>query len=149
MPAAFGPFVRMKAARMFSFRALAKRAVAGAEGERAMASNHVKSRPGRSAGAVARESDPKTTRPDSPSRREAGAEHRVEQKLNRTLDTFPDRIAPKDWPYQPNLRSLPDRLVNCHRVPVISTRARRAPAPASRWRPSSITCWRSAARPAR
>jgi len=109
----------MKAARMFSFRALAKRAVAGAEGERAMASNHVKSRPGRSAGAVARESDPKTTRPDSPSRREAGAEHRVEQKLNRTLDTFPDRIDPKDWPYQPTLRSLPDRLVNCHRVPVI------------------------------
>jgi hypothetical protein len=73
----------------------------------------------RSADAVARESEPKTTRPDSPSRRDDTDDLSVERQLNRTLDTFPDRINMKDWPYQPSLRSLPDQLVNCHLVPEI------------------------------
>jgi hypothetical protein len=68
---------------------------------------------------VAKTSKPTTTRPDSPSRREEAAELSVEEKLDKTLDAFPDRIDPKDWPYQPSLRPLPDQLVNCHLVPAI------------------------------
>jgi hypothetical protein len=90
-----------------------------------MASDHVQTEADiesgrvRNADVVARESEPKTTRPDSPSRREEPNLLSVAQKLNRTLDSFPDRIDPNDWRYQPSLRSLPDQLVNCHLVPDI------------------------------
>lgn len=73
----------------------------------------------RDAGVVAMESEPKTTRPDSPSRREEPSPISVERKLNKTLDAFPDRIDPKDWQYQPSLRSLPDQLINAYLVPEI------------------------------
>lgn len=92
-----------------------------------MAMDHVETETGietepgsmRSAEVVARESEPKTTRPDSPSRREEPNRLSVEQRLNKTLDAFPDRIDLKDWQYQPSLRALPDELINCHRVPEI------------------------------
>lgn len=84
-----------------------------------MATDHVKTRPRSTAKAVAKTSKPKTTRPDSPSRREAEAALSVQEKLNKTLDAFPDRIDTRDWPYQPTLRALPDQLVNCHLVPSI------------------------------
>lgn len=35
----------------------------------------------------------------------------------RTYDAFPDRLDLRDWPFQPPLRSLPDTLDNCDRVP--------------------------------
>jgi pimeloyl-ACP methyl ester carboxylesterase len=36
-----------------------------------------------------------------------------------TFDALPDRIDTRDWFYQPNLRALPDTLVNCEKVPKI------------------------------
>jgi hypothetical protein len=78
----------------------------------------------RDAEVVARESEPKTTRPDSPSRREEPSALSVERKLNKTLDAFPDRIDPKDWYYQPSLRALPDQLINAHLVPEILDQGR-------------------------
>lgn len=69
--------------------------------------------------AVSRESDPKTTRPESESRREESPEVAVEKKIGRTLDAFPDRIDIRDWEYHPTLRALPDEIVNCTYVPVI------------------------------
>lgn len=84
-----------------------------------MGSNHVVTRPRRSAAGVAKASAPKSTRPDSPSRREDPAASTVEQRLNRTLDAFPDKIDLQDWQYQPSLRALPDELINCQLVPAI------------------------------
>jgi len=88
-----------------------------------MANDDVITRPDLRAGtgeeAVARESAPKTTRPDAPSRREEPQALSTEQRLNRKLDSFPDRIDSADWPYQPSLRPLPDELINCHQVPEI------------------------------
>jgi hypothetical protein len=39
------------------------------------------------------------------------------QKYKR--DAVPDRIDPRDWFYQPTLKPLPRRIVNCERVPKI------------------------------
>lgn len=68
---------------------------------------------------VAKKSEPKTTRPESPSRREESAERSVEQKIGKTLDAFPDRIDLQDWQYRPTLQALPDEIVNCSLVPEI------------------------------
>jgi hypothetical protein len=37
----------------------------------------------------------------------------------RKLDAAPDRVDIRDWFYRPNLAPLPDRVVNCDRVPMI------------------------------
>jgi hypothetical protein len=69
--------------------------------------------------AVARKSAPKTTRPESPSRREAVDERSVEEKIGKKLDAFPDKIDLRDWVYRPTLQILPDQVVNCDLVPEI------------------------------
>jgi hypothetical protein len=69
--------------------------------------------------AVAKASAPKTTRPESPSRREEIDERDVEQKIGKTLDAFPDKIDLRDWVYRPTLQVLPDQIVNCALVPEI------------------------------
>lgn len=73
----------------------------------------------KSVAAVAKESAPKTTRPESESRRIAPDERSVAQKISRTLDAFPDKIDLKDWEYLPTLQALPDEIVNIHAVPAI------------------------------
>jgi Papain family cysteine protease len=72
-----------------------------------------------SVNAVARTSAPKTTRPESPSRREEVDERSVGEKIGKTLDAFPDKIDLRDWAYRPTLQILPDEVVNCSRVPEI------------------------------
>lgn len=89
-----------------------------------MANDDVATSPETSAEAVAAESAPKTTRPDSPSRRELPEALSTAQRLGRKLDSFPDRIDTKDWPYQPSLRALPDELINITRVPEILDQGR-------------------------
>jgi hypothetical protein len=84
-----------------------------------MAKKRVTTKARQSVQAVAGESDPKTTRPESPSRREEPAERSVEQKIGKTLDAFPDKIDLRDWAYHPTLRALPDEIVNCSLVPEI------------------------------
>lgn len=37
----------------------------------------------------------------------------------RRLDAMPDRVDIRDWFYRPSLVALPDRMVNCHRVPMV------------------------------
>jgi hypothetical protein len=68
---------------------------------------------------VAEESEPKTTRPESSSRREEPAEESVEQKIGKTLDAFPDKIDLRDWVYHPTLQALPDEIDNRALVPEI------------------------------
>lgn len=89
-----------------------------------MANDDVATSPEARAEAVAAESAPKTTRPDSPSRRELPEALSTAQRLGRKLDSFPDRIDTHDWPYQPSLRALPDTLVNINRVPEILDQGR-------------------------
>ena len=84
-----------------------------------MAKKRTTTKARKSVQAVAGESDPKTTRPESPSRREEPAERSVEQKIGKTLDAFPDKIDLRDWPYHPTLQVLPDEIVNCRLVPEI------------------------------
>jgi len=84
-----------------------------------MAKERVTTKARQSVQAVAGESDPKTTRPESPSRREEPAERSVEQKIGKTLDAFPDKIDLRDWAYHPTLQALPDEIVNCLLVPEI------------------------------
>ena len=74
---------------------------------------------GQSVQAVATESEPKTTRPESPSRREEPAHRSVEQLIGRRLDAFPDKIDLRDWVYHPTLQALPDEIVNCRHVPEV------------------------------
>ncbi|WBS04694.1 C1 family peptidase [Pseudoduganella sp. SL102] len=73
---------------------------------------------------VARESAPKTTRPEAPSRRDDAENESVEIPLSRTFDAFPDRFDAGDWPYRPTLRALPDQLVNIGAVPVVLDQGR-------------------------
>jgi hypothetical protein len=84
-----------------------------------MAKKRVTTKARQSVQAVAEESDPKTTRPESPSRREKPAERSVEQQIGKTLDAFPDKIDLRDWAYHPTLQALPDEIVNCSLVPEI------------------------------
>ncbi len=78
-----------------------------------MAKKRLTAKPRQSVRGVAAESEPKTTRPESPSRREEPAQRTVEQKIGRTLDAFPDKIDLRDWAYHPTLEALPDEIVNC------------------------------------
>jgi hypothetical protein len=84
-----------------------------------MAKKRLTAKPRQSVRGVAAESEPKTTRPESPSRREEPAQRTVEQKIGRTLDAFPDKIDLRDWAYHPTLEALPDEIVNCALVPEI------------------------------
>lgn len=68
---------------------------------------------------VARESDPKTTRADSASRREEPDERSVEEKIGKKLDACPDRIDLRDWEYRPTLQALPEEIANHLSVPQI------------------------------
>ncbi|WP_447984703.1 C1 family peptidase [Nitrospira sp. Nam74] len=68
---------------------------------------------------MARRSEPKPTRPESPSRREERDERSVEKKIGKTLDAFPDKIDLRDWLYRPTLQILPDQIINCALVPEI------------------------------
>ncbi|MBK1657191.1 C1 family peptidase [Paracraurococcus ruber] len=69
--------------------------------------------------AAADASAPKTTRPAAASRRAPPAEAPARRKGKPVLDAMPDRIDIRDWPYQPKLGPLPDRMVNCDLVPAI------------------------------
>ncbi|CAH1070303.1 C1 family peptidase [Candidatus Nitrotoga sp. 1052] len=84
-----------------------------------MVKKRVATKTPQSVASVAKESVPKTTRPESESRREEPDERSVEQKISRTLDAFPDKIDLKDWEYLPTLQALPDEIVNIPAVPAI------------------------------
>jgi hypothetical protein len=62
---------------------------------------------------------PKTTRPQARSRRDKASAQPRMQQAGRKLDAVPDRIDIRDWFYQPRLAPLPERIVNCDRVPEI------------------------------
>jgi hypothetical protein len=84
---------------------------------------------------------PKTTRPSASSRRRRDSSEPIMAKHDRILDAVPDRVDVRDWFYQPRLTPLPDRIVNCNRVPMILDRAKRALAPASLSPPSLTSCF--------
>lgn len=67
---------------------------------------------------------PKTTQPNAKKLREKKAKQTTEEAINQTLDAFPDKIDIRDWIYQPNLRPLPDQLINCDKVPHILDQGR-------------------------
>lgn len=67
---------------------------------------------------------PKTTQPSAKKLREKQAKETTGEAINQTLDAFPDKIDIRDWVYQPNLRPLPDQLVNCDKVPHILDQGR-------------------------
>lgn len=62
---------------------------------------------------------PKTTQPSAKKLREKKQKRTTAEKLNKNLDAFPDKIDVRDWFYQPNLRPLPDQVINCDLVPCI------------------------------
>jgi hypothetical protein len=65
-------------------------------------------------------SNPKTTRPEAPSRRHEADSEAIEQALGRrVLDAFPDRIDCEDWEYRPTLNALPHQLVSIGQVPYV------------------------------
>ena len=84
-----------------------------------MGKKRVPSKGRESVRAVAGKSAPKTTRPESPSRRDTVDEQSVGEKIGKTLDAFPDKIDLRDWAYHPTLQILPDEVVNCPLVPEI------------------------------
>ena len=43
------------------------------------------------------------------------------------FEAVPDRIDIRDWFYQPRLAPLPDKIVNCERVPLILDREASGP----------------------
>jgi Papain family cysteine protease len=64
-------------------------------------------------------SAPLTTRPPAPSRRPPPSAGPGTTPAGKKLDAVPDRIDIRDWFYQPRLAPLPDKIVNCERVPLI------------------------------
>ena len=64
-------------------------------------------------------SAPKTTRPLAKQQREQPVKKTAAEKLNRKLDSFPDKVDVRDWMYQPPLAALPDQIINCDKVPAI------------------------------
>lgn len=64
-------------------------------------------------------SAPKVTRPLASSRRQPLPARDLGTRINRRLDAAPDRIDIRDWLYRPSLSPLPNRIVNCDRVPAI------------------------------
>ena len=84
-----------------------------------MGKKRVTSKRRQSVTSVAEKSTPKTTRPESSSRREEVDERSVGEKIGKTLDAFPDKIDLRDWAYHPTLQILPNEVVNCPLVPEI------------------------------
>lgn len=64
------------------------------------------------------EQTPKTTRPETSSRREKKPTDEGLSMGGRKFDAFPDRIDIRDWLYQPSLAPLPDQVINCDSVPL-------------------------------
>ena len=64
-------------------------------------------------------SSPKTTRPPAIQRRPLPIASTGRTPGGRKVDAVPDRIDIRDWFYQPALTPLPDKIVNCERVPRI------------------------------
>jgi hypothetical protein len=62
---------------------------------------------------------PKTTRPPARERRPLPTATTGRTAKGRKVDAVPDRIDIRDWFYQPRLTPLPDKIVNCERVPRI------------------------------
>lgn len=89
-----------------------------------MVSKRVRTSAQSSVEAVARKSLPKSTRPQSSSRREQTDQRSVEEKIGKQLDAFPDKIDRNDWPYRPTLQALPDEMMHCGLVPAILDQGR-------------------------
>ena len=65
------------------------------------------------------DSGPKTTRPDTISRRAPDTISPIGSQAERKLDAVPDRVDIRDWFYRPGLAPIPDLVCNCSRVPAI------------------------------
>ena len=62
---------------------------------------------------------PKTTRAEASSRRPHAGAGPGRTARGHKVDAVPDRIDAQDWFYQPRLTPLPDKVINCDRVPEI------------------------------
>ncbi len=62
---------------------------------------------------------PKTTQPSAEKQRVKPAHRTTAEKINKTLDAFPDKIDIRDWFYQPTLSPLPEQYINFDYIPLI------------------------------
>ncbi|MEO6733510.1 MAG: C1 family peptidase [Ferruginibacter sp.] len=62
---------------------------------------------------------PKTTQPSAKRQREKPAKKTTAEKIDKTLDAFPDKIDIRDWFYQPTLSPLPAQYINFDHIPLI------------------------------
>src|ERR671912_1537288 len=62
---------------------------------------------------------PKTTQPVAKSQRQKPARKSTAEKINKTLDAFPDKIDVRDWFYHPTLNPLPEQVINFDCIPMI------------------------------
>ncbi|MES2894064.1 MAG: C1 family peptidase [Bacteroidota bacterium] len=62
---------------------------------------------------------PKTTQPPANSQRPKQANKSTAEKIRKTLDAFPDKIDVRDWFYHPNLRPLPEQVINFDCIPMV------------------------------
>ncbi|MEP7142300.1 MAG: C1 family peptidase [Ferruginibacter sp.] len=62
---------------------------------------------------------PKTTQPSAKSQRVKPVQRTTAEKINKTLDAFPDKIDIRDWFYQPALSPLPEQYINFDYSPLI------------------------------
>ena len=63
--------------------------------------------------------NPKTTQPSAKSLRVKPAQRNTAEKINKTLDAFPDKIDIRDWFYQPTLNYLPEQYINFDYIPLV------------------------------
>ncbi len=62
---------------------------------------------------------PKTTQPSAEKQRDKPAAKTTAQKIDKTLDAFPDKIDVRDWFYQPTLSPLPEQYIDFDNIPLI------------------------------
>jgi hypothetical protein len=62
---------------------------------------------------------PQTTQPPAGSLRAKPPKRTTAEKINKTLDAFPDKIDIRDWFYQPTLNPLPEQYVNFDFSPMV------------------------------
>ncbi len=62
---------------------------------------------------------PKTTQPSADKQRDKPAAKTTAQKIDKTLDAFPDKIDVRDWFYQPTLSPLPEQFIDFDNIPLI------------------------------
>ena len=62
---------------------------------------------------------PKTTQPRAKSLRPKPSQKTTAEKINKTLDAFPDKIDVRDWFYQPTLNPLPEQFINFENTPLV------------------------------